>query len=204
MKRSPYMQIIPTIYSTTFTLSWLQKNELLSGKFTSSNQCCVCGKLTKNLLPVRTARRNPFEILFDWIFQIKENNTDGYILKDIYVPQCEDHSKKTFARCIIDISYPDTNYTAISCISENIDFLMNTRELNIQGDYCPPWIAFSDSEPDRLYWKHPNQSRWLYDHWAPFWMRLSIKERKDYLEKWEFPSQEWSIFIDEVFPKEHI
>ena len=58
-------------------------------------------------------------------------------------------------------------------------------------DIDPPWLVYPKSDPVVLWvsWRYGNF--WLDEIWKPFWNKLSVFEKKAYLERWQPLSEEW-------------
>ena len=54
----------------------------------------------------------------------------------------------------------------------------------------PPWIAFPLSSPN-FGWDQGYGESWKLEIWLPFWKRLNDAKQKEYLEKWQPPTEDW-------------
>jgi hypothetical protein len=55
----------------------------------------------------------------------------------------------------------------------------------------PPWIAFPNSSPIHG-WNQGYQEAWKNDVWLKFWNSLNDDRKKEFLDRWAVPSDDWS------------
>lgn len=54
----------------------------------------------------------------------------------------------------------------------------------------PPWVVFPLSSP-KYGWDQGYGESWKLQIWLPFWKKLNENKQKEYLKKWQPPSDEW-------------
>jgi hypothetical protein len=59
-------------------------------------------------------------------------------------------------------------------------------------DPLPPWLVFSNAEPQWSGWRQGVGEEWLLTTWLPFWRGLTAAARQDYLRRWPPPDANWS------------
>ncbi len=113
------------------------------------------------------------------------------------VPHCEKHGEKKFAQLgVVLYSCPNSSkYKSLRLISTNLEFLTETKKMNLKGDIFPPWIVYPGIDSTSGYWRQGNGEGILSEIWRPFWKNLSPTEKKDYIEKWK-PNQDWMKHIE--------
>ena len=60
----------------------------------------------------------------------------------------------------------------------------------------PPWVEFSNIEPESSFWRQGTGEAWICDVWLPYWYQLTSLERREYLEKFPPSTESWSMFIE--------
>ncbi len=147
------------------------------------DRCCVCMREASVFLSA---------IEYSGLFGINKNIR----LKDC-VPHCENHGKNRFAKLgVILYSCPySSKKKSFTLIGSNMEFLTETKRMNLLGDIFPPWIVYPGIESHSGYWRQGVGENMISNIWRPFWKNLSLTERKEYIEKWK-PNQDWMGYIE--------
>lgn len=76
---------------------------------------------------------------------------------------------------------PEFNGITVYLLTNDPDFLRSIDALNLTP--VPPWIAFSNVEPDSLGSLQGDIEYWWAEYWSPFWVSLTQEEKTQYLIK---------------------
>lgn len=79
-----------------------------------------------------------------------------------------------------------------------IDCVSGNRSVpNKQSDQPePPWIKVPDVDASWAGWRQGAGEDWLCEVWLPFWHSLDDKGRRDYLERYPVPNDDWQLQLD--------
>ena len=69
------------------------------------------------------------------------------------------------------------------------------RQLTAGEEFEPPWVFAPNTEPWSGYWRQGGGEYWLLEIWLPFWGELDAKQRENYLEKWQPPTEDWYEYL---------
>ena len=171
----------PGIHSVRFYLTEAGRRRYLAlNRIEFPPACCVCGGAGTEALafhaighvgPISWRRREP-------------------VLSGI--PHCGEHAGEG-VQLVVQVSHRDAHYASAMLLARNLVFLKETLELNIAGEYAPPWVAFPGSQP-AVGWNQGINEDWLGLAFLPFWKGLRPPERLSYLERWSSPP-EWTDWL---------
>ena len=95
--------------------------------------------------------------------------------------------------------------------NENERYLEWERLYNSQLDamkrgeeIVPPWAMYPDCNLMDLGplwggWRQGVSEAWLHDVWFPFWKKLTLEEREEYVKKWPPPTEDWGLYLREYW-----
>jgi hypothetical protein len=69
------------------------------------------------------------------------------------------------------------------------------RKLESGEEIEPPWVFAPNTEPWAAEWKQGGGEYWLLEIWLPFWQKLGEIQRKNYLDKWKPPTEDWFEYL---------
>jgi len=72
---------------------------------------------------------------------------------------------------------------------------MMSRNFTANKEIEPPWVFAPNTEPWSGNWKQGGGESWLLEIWMPFWQKLNINQRENYIEKWQPPTDDWYEYL---------
>lgn len=105
--------------------------------------------------------------------------------------------KNRFLRALAErnlIEWKRDYYTDVE--REFTDWIESEKtKLAAEEDIEPPWIQLSTDPPWHPKWRQGNSDHWMNLIWVPFWRKKKLEEKKNYLEKFPPPDEEWRDYL---------
>lgn len=68
------------------------------------------------------------------------------------------------------------------------------------NEIAPPWIEYPGHPPGDIFWRQSGEI-WFHDVWRPYYDSLSSEEQKNYLARWNAPSDWQKYYFNLDFQK---